>query len=582
MISSNITRDHILKAIREINLRGVPPRRKSRDFLLVVNGNTYPPKYTVSLANKFANGEELNPELFSGGEETNTFLKRLGFKIVGASRHRKTTESKLIKKKTADKRPRRHNERCPECKSTIERMFKKIYGDVRTNYKFKVGTTIEDYKNYPFHQDLREILLALQSYRGYKHFVRTPNLPRCDFFIPNPGFIVEFDESQHFTTPRQISLQNYPQNLRLGFPVERWVALCRKIKARDNDPPFRDEQRAWYDTLRDFLPLLKGLKPTVRLFSKDFHWCSLNPEIDSDVKKFKAFLKGREPEQEIEVRLGPNPSLSRIVIAGEWAGDVKISRRLLKKVCEKWPKGEKVDCLVTCGAFLTFEWPKTLTNFRDNICPGKETMNSLTSEARKQCDALLDKELVHELRNLTKYITIGIDSYKEKISLSNVSIRQPHVELVAIVDLKSRKYFWTGKSYPTAGQENGLVRFEDSKSHFVRLPIGRVFILGCHDLNIFSRRGAATTKKAWRKAVREEFYDIVKREAPEIVLHHPHTTDSSRSCTAAWNELVKLAPTIKRYISAGRYYGQEGVWSSLGDVLAKTKLGNTIDFIVRT
>jgi hypothetical protein len=34
--------------------------------------------------------------------------------------------------------------------------------------------------------------------------------------------------------------------------------LCEEINAKDNYPPYRDEQRAWYDTLRDFLASDKG------------------------------------------------------------------------------------------------------------------------------------------------------------------------------------------------------------------------------------------------------------------------------------------------------------------------------------
>ncbi len=73
---------------------------------------------------------------------------------------------------------------------------------------------------------------------------------------------------------------------------------------------------------------------------------------------------------------------------------------------------------------------------------------------------------------------------------------------------------------------------------------------------------------------------MVQKEKPTIVFHHPHTTDSSRIWTPSWNELVKLAPNIERYISAGRYYNKNRTRSDIYDVLRKTKLGNTIDFIV--
>ena len=64
-----------------------------------------------------------------------------------------------------------------------------------------------------------------------------------------------------------LALSKYPDNQPLRFSRRRWIALCEKHAAKDNDPPYRDEQRAWYDTLRDLVPLLNGLKPTLRLYA---------------------------------------------------------------------------------------------------------------------------------------------------------------------------------------------------------------------------------------------------------------------------------------------------------------------------
>ena len=85
MIPPNITRDHILRAMREIERNGVPPGRSSRKFHLIFEGRKLPPKYTLSLANRFANGRELDSSEFGGGQETNNFFKRLGrlMKIYG-------------------------------------------------------------------------------------------------------------------------------------------------------------------------------------------------------------------------------------------------------------------------------------------------------------------------------------------------------------------------------------------------------------------------------------------------------------------------------------------------------------------
>jgi len=82
MIPSNITRAHIISAIRAIDRDGVPPRRKSTGHDLLNDGRRYPPKYVVSIANRYANGIELSPYDFGGGPETNNFLRERGFETI--------------------------------------------------------------------------------------------------------------------------------------------------------------------------------------------------------------------------------------------------------------------------------------------------------------------------------------------------------------------------------------------------------------------------------------------------------------------------------------------------------------------
>jgi len=185
----------------------------------------------------------------------------------------------------------RHDERCSQCKETIQTMLRKIYGAVERSYDLKVGTKPEDFREFSCPSDLGEIFYSLQNHRGYIDFVRARRLSRCDFFVPSPGFIVEFDESQHFTAPRKLSLLHYPDSLRLGFPRDKWIHLCDKIQAKDNDPRYRDEQRAWYDTLRDFLPSMIGLLPTIRLYASDYVWCQLNPDNRSDIERFRSLME---------------------------------------------------------------------------------------------------------------------------------------------------------------------------------------------------------------------------------------------------------------------------------------------------
>ncbi len=83
----------------------------------------------------------------------------------------------------------------------------------------------------------------------------------------------------------------------------------------------------------------------------------------------------------------------------------------------------------------------------------------------------------------------------------------------------------------------------------------------------------------WRKKTRVDFYKLVEKEKPNTVLHHPHTTDHTSTWRAEWNELSKVSSNVERYLSAGRFFREEGTRSNLEDVLDKTKHGDTIDFI---
>jgi hypothetical protein len=63
-IPQNISREHIEKAISEINLANIPSQRLEQHYSLLENGKSLPPKYVISIANKFANGEELSSDSF--------------------------------------------------------------------------------------------------------------------------------------------------------------------------------------------------------------------------------------------------------------------------------------------------------------------------------------------------------------------------------------------------------------------------------------------------------------------------------------------------------------------------------------
>ena len=327
MIPAEIKRAHILEALQRIGREGVPPRRISRGYCLVKAGHHFPPKYTIALAHEIATGKFLSSNVFSGGSESNGFLKAHGFDVVecncGCSHSFGpiTSPSGPSVKKIPANPSTRHSERCPECKIRVRELLERIYGTCLQNHKFSWSAHFSSYAGTPIFYTLRKVATALEAYRGFsfEDFVRAETVAPCDFWIPNPGFIVEFDESQHFTIPRKLALSAYRDDHPLGFSRDRWIALCEKHNARYNDPPYRDEQRAWYDTLRDLIPSLEGLQPTVRIYASDFAWCSLDPDSSNDLRRFSDIaLQSGAPARRTRVRTNTHvvssPSILRAAL----------------------------------------------------------------------------------------------------------------------------------------------------------------------------------------------------------------------------------------------------------------------------
>ena len=299
IIPELISKKNIEVALSNILRDGVPSRRRGRDYCVVADGEHFPPKYTIALAHRIAIGEFLSSDKFSGGKESNDFLRSRGLDVVecscGGARHdhRSTPVTAPPERKRYARSSRRHSERCPECKIRVRELLERLYGTRLPNHLFRWETSLAAYRGTQIEPMLRNVAAALKAHRGFGvgDFVKADLLAPCDFWVPDPGFIVEFDESQHFTAPRKLVLSAYPAEHPLGFSAARWIALCEHHDARDNDPPFRDEQRAWYDTLRDLVPPLEGQQPTVRLYARDRAWCSMDPDNGDHLKAFSGLIR---------------------------------------------------------------------------------------------------------------------------------------------------------------------------------------------------------------------------------------------------------------------------------------------------
>jgi len=233
-------------------------------------------------------------------------------------------------------------------------MFRKIFGEIREEYKTGLPAQITDYATSKAYQQLGKIYSELQRLRGYHQLVGAKELSPCDIYIPAINTVVELDESQHFSLARKQSLLCYPAQLRVGFDKNKWIDLCDRIHSKDNNPPHRDEQRAWYDTLRDFLPNLSGLNPTIRIFMADFPWCSLDPNKSENVEQFQRRIEMRRI---VSNRSGSQVSselkIATVTIASKGRFDNDTRMLMLQRVLDRF--GEAADLFLTPAGFFSTE-----------------------------------------------------------------------------------------------------------------------------------------------------------------------------------------------------------------------------------
>lgn len=190
-----------------------------------------------------------------------------------------------------------HDCRCNKCKSVIYAMLFRIYDDLEFCPKFDdVSVQLEAYKEKPYYEPLSKIYDALVNYRGCKDFVKSRMLNQSDLYIPTEKILIETDEKQHFSEARVIALENYPKDFQFDYDSKLYKSKCSLLQAKSSNSKHREEQRAWYDTIRDFLPMLRPdlVKKVVRIPLVGYPWCSLNHKDEKDRKKFKELLKSEE------------------------------------------------------------------------------------------------------------------------------------------------------------------------------------------------------------------------------------------------------------------------------------------------
>jgi hypothetical protein len=640
MDTKRITRETILMAIREIDRDGVPNARRGRRFELVFDGKRYPPKYVVSIAHRFATGRELGPDEHSGGSQTNELLRAFGFEVVARSRDLSPLTGEFGVREVRPPWPQLsttagigsvpshrgkptvgHSESCSECKHRIQQMLMAIYGDAKREHSVGISTSLESYRGQSFFADLQRIWRVLTEYRGSVGFARNRSLQTCDIFVPAASFVLETDESQHFTRARLLALSAYPPTLPVGFDIAQWKAFCEQLNRHDPSPRDRDESRAWADTLRDFLPFIQpGMAPTVRVRMGPFAWCQLDAASESDVRHFRSLITRELPAPPRKVRLAEsgydsasapastpegahsndgysdagasldrerirvevfdcaNAKIGRVILAGSLAeswnsiGSTENARVILRRIADFWPEDHRVDFLITFGGFLRFAWPFPTSS---SLHAGTSIWATLVEHASHKAKECLDG-VSTTLSAYTRYVTIGLDSRSVEKDLS-----MPHAELVGVFSVISNEEHWTGKTKPVPSQKVGLVRAPIA-SHFMTVGDQHVLVLGCHDLNLFSARAYANSSEE-RRTYLNSIRSMLAEWKPSAVLQHPHSTDSNRTWLGGWSGLKSLgAETLINAAGGVCYKGmhERPVRSDLASVLHATRIGPTLDFVV--
>jgi hypothetical protein len=250
-------------------------------------------------------------------------------------------------------------------------------------------------------------------------------------------------------------------------------------------------------------------------------------------------------------------------------GEIKCQpEQLLLKTFENWPKHFVADFLITPGGFVEGTLPAGVpgnTGWQSD----PRDLPAIRKAAKAVASSILTPRLLDAARGKARDLTLGIDLMAARPSCS-------HAELLAVVNLRSGRILrWTGKSYPVAAQENSLWHVTDLESHCLHLAGRRVLVLGCHDLNMFSQRAWKNQKRGSPRRQRtKEMRKIAKESRPDVILHHPHTTESFRTWQTAWAGACKLLHPAA-WASAIEFPESSKPCSLLVSVLTHTRSLNT-------
>lgn len=257
-------------------------------------------------------------------------------------------------------------------------------------------------------------------------------------------------------------------------------------------------------------------------------------------------------------------SVVRIIVEGRPSTgatreNINQARDMLKQAFSSGQWRSRVTFAVTPGGFIVAPFPKGWNERHRGWDSQPEHFQELVRHAQKTVSKVLTPDVLDKARNHVKFLTLGVD-LKDR-SGRHKTDRKPrgtHAELVAIIDVEQGDVpvQWTGKSYPLESQKRTLVQETCLKSHLLtKCESEKVLVLGCHDLNMFSKRARKKMSKGSEKYKRSHHMrELVEDFKPKIILHHPHSTDSPRVWATAWSGAREFLPRS--------HDGKHHIWAS--------------------
>jgi len=270
-------------------------------------------------------------------------------------------------------------------------------------------------------------------------------------------------------------------------------------------------------------------------------------------------------------------TIGRIVVQGLPPRAPAVAEATLLDVLTRgWPPGACVKFLISPGGFVSSGWPPAWSGHVSWQSRPSDAVD-LIAAAERVIHRVVTARVLRAAAGKAEVLTVGIDLCADS--------NPDHIELVAVFDVSSGMLVrWTGKSYPTGGQEKTLIQIADLDTHLLSIAGERVLVLGCHDLNMFSPRGRANQDpQGTRRRRCDAMAAKVQQFQPSVVIQHPHSTDTPNIWRLPWASLQRTVPSVRAWASGICYFNRDDQpRAPLQQVLALTQGGDAcIDILTR-